>query len=202
MSLPVKDRLGYRNGRLLVVKELEPWTPSNEGGLWECLCDCGNTKAVRGHRLQNGRSCGCLGREQLAKHNQAKRNPRQSTINRQFKEHKSNATTRGLTPLSREEWERLVFQPCHYCGTTDIRKDNWIARHQFKSGKISSIEDYEVPINGVDRVDSSRGYELNNCVPCCGKCNKMKLDLSEAEFYAHIEKILAHRARELKAVGL
>jgi 5-methylcytosine-specific restriction endonuclease McrA len=28
--------------------------------------------------------------------------------------------------------------------------------------------------NGIDRLDSSIGYEISNCVPCCGYCNKSK----------------------------
>ncbi len=35
--------------------------------LWECLCDCGNTKIIRGFFLKNGetKSCGCLVINQL-----------------------------------------------------------------------------------------------------------------------------------------
>ncbi len=42
---------------------------------------------------------------------------------------------------------------------------------------------------GIDRVDSKHGYVLENCVPCCEMCNKMKLDHSSDEFYEQIIKI-------------
>ena len=50
---------GQRFDRLLVVKEVEDDKP---GAYWECLCDCGGSKVVRGTTLKHGkiRSCGCL----------------------------------------------------------------------------------------------------------------------------------------------
>jgi hypothetical protein len=45
---------------------------------WECLCDCGNTAHVSGHKLKTGKtlSCGCLAIERLkqrcTKHGQAR----------------------------------------------------------------------------------------------------------------------------------
>jgi hypothetical protein len=49
--------------------------------------------------------------------------------------------------------------------------------------------------NGIDRIDSSKGYVPGNVVPCCTVCNIMKLDHSHAGFIAHIEHILAHCGR-------
>ena len=43
--------------------------------------------------------------------------------------------------------------------------------------------------NGVDRVDNERGYSLENCVPCCKFCNRMKRDLGKKEFLEHIKNI-------------
>ncbi len=31
-------------------------------------------------------------------------------------------------------------------------------------------------VNGIDRVDSNRGYTKENTVPCCSVCNRMKMD--------------------------
>lgn len=42
---------------------------------------------------------------------------------------------------------------------------------------------------GIDRLDSSRGYTKLNSVSCCGRCNKMKLDSSEADFLAQVRRI-------------
>jgi hypothetical protein len=57
---------GQRFGRL-VVKRLDGFR--KRYFWWHCLCDCGNTKSVRGSRLVSGttRSCGCLQKELTSK---------------------------------------------------------------------------------------------------------------------------------------
>ncbi len=42
---------------------------------------------------------------------------------------------------------------------------------------------------GIDRVDNKIGYTMDNCVPCCSKCNVMKHILSKSDFFSHIQKI-------------
>lgn len=51
--------------------------------------------------------------------------------------------------LTQEETITLFKQNCHYC-------------------------DYNDGINGIDRIDSSKDYEISNVVPCCTYCNIMK----------------------------
>jgi len=53
--------------------------------------------------------------------------------------------------LTLEQFGDMVKKPCHYC--------NYI-----KEGEA----------NGIDRVDNDKGYHLDNCVACCGICNRMK----------------------------
>ena len=48
----------------------------------------------------------------------------------------------------------------------------------------------EIETIGIDRVDNSIGYNIDNCKPCCSVCNKMKMDLTETEFINKITKIL------------
>lgn len=52
--------VGERFGRLLVVRLFER---KSRYFLWECLCDCGNTKIVQGGHLGSTKSCGCLRKE-------------------------------------------------------------------------------------------------------------------------------------------
>lgn len=62
--------------------------------------------------------------------------------------------------------------------------------------KNMRIQDKNLPpfkCNGIDRINSNKGYEKDNCVSCCPICNRMKLDLSLEDFYAHIEKIYKKR---------
>ena len=64
--------INQRFGRLLVIKKVGK--DKHMGLLWECLCDCGNTKTVRGNNLRQGstKSCGCLFREVISKTNKGR----------------------------------------------------------------------------------------------------------------------------------
>jgi hypothetical protein len=57
------DLTGQRFGRLVVVGRES--TAYGGSVRWACICDCGQTKVVRGDHLRSGAttSCGCLKRE-------------------------------------------------------------------------------------------------------------------------------------------
>lgn len=43
---------------------------------------------------------------------------------------------------------------------------------------------------GIDRVDSSIGYIIENCVPCCKECNIMKNTKTVDEFITQCKRIV------------
>ena len=43
--------------------------------------------------------------------------------------------------------------------------------------------------NGIDRIDSSKGHTIDNCVTCCAQCNYMKNRYTKLEFIGKCEKI-------------
>ena len=59
MHFNAKNITGKRFGKLTATK---PVGSKNGSVLWECLCDCGNTKTARAVCLMQGetKSCGCL----------------------------------------------------------------------------------------------------------------------------------------------
>lgn len=64
--LIMKDITGRRFGRLVVVKfnRFVGEKPARRS-LWDCICDCGNSRTVQKANLANGHtsSCGCFARE-------------------------------------------------------------------------------------------------------------------------------------------
>ena len=42
---------------------------------------------------------------------------------------------------------------------------------------------------GIDRIDSSKDYTLDNCVSCCGMCNIMKNKFDIDEWFSKIGEI-------------
>ena len=69
-----------------------------------------------------------------------------------------------------EKFLELSQQDCHY----DASPPSNICKSKHNK------EDFIY--NGLDRIDSSKGYTLDNVVPCCAKCNRAKLDMSPEEF--------------------
>ena len=65
--------------------------------------------------------------------------------------------------LSEEHAISLLLGGCVYCGDTG---------------------------GGLDRVDSSKGYTIENTVSCCTTCNTMKMDMPLDNWLSHMAKIL------------
>lgn len=80
--------------------------------------------------------------------------------------------------LTLEEYASLICLPCHYCNN--------------KLGE---------PVKrscGLDRLDSSKGYEINNVVSCCGICNTIKNEhLSPEETKIAVAAILEYRNNKI-----
>lgn len=49
--------------------------------------------------------------------------------------------------------------------------------------KKKRLSDHVLKCNGIDRVDSSKGYTVENSVACCKYCNTAKNTMTESEFY-------------------
>jgi hypothetical protein len=174
------NMIGQRFGRLVVIEKAEKLKNSkNTYAHWSCQCDCGNIKVVSGNSLRNGSSisCGCLREERKL--------PKGiSAFHSIYNVYKSNAKNRNLTfDLEYMIFEKLINQNCFYCGSApcQIKKN--------KGGNGGYI------YNGIDRIDSSKGYTEDNVVTCCGECNKRKSDSPQREFYSWVDRVHTHSHR-------
>lgn len=104
-------------------------------------------------------------------------------INKIYKNYKESAATRGYSwELTDEQFLSLLQQSCFYCGNEPTQR---YVKYGRKNGKKLS----NTSINGIDRMDSSKGYCIDNCVPCCSTCNYMKQSFSQDYFFNQINKI-------------
>ena len=179
-----KDITGRKFGRLTVIGVVG----RHKGRVtWQCKCDCGReTEAVSSWLLSgNTKSCGCLQDEHRRRISQsgadANKVPKQQKgITTFYHGYKKQAIDRRLDfELSKEEFNAIVTQPCHYCGGRD---EKFVSTKEFGS----------IEVNGIDRVDSTIGYIPGNCVPCCKFCNYAKRSVSIDEFRERIIKIYNH----------
>lgn len=76
--------------------------------------------------------------------------------------------------LTYEDVEKIVFRNCFYCGTEPCQ----------------NRRSYPERYNGIDRIDSSKGYFINNCVTACFRCNSAKNNMTLMEFKNWIHRLL------------
>lgn len=73
--------------------------------------------------------------------------------------------------ISRKKYSELINKDCFYCG--------------------SKLSKFGV---GLDRIDNSKGYILENVKPCCGNCNKIRSDkLTSDEMKIAMEAVMNFR---------
>lgn len=79
--------------------------------------------------------------------------------------------------LTIDAFMEISKRDCYYCGQEPTPTKG----HRSWSTHILT--------NGLDRIDSSRGYLMDNVVPCCSTCNIAKSDKTQEDFYLWIRKV-------------
>jgi hypothetical protein len=174
MNKRQKNMIGVTFNKLTVIESAGrrlDWNGKPEQ--WRCICECGNERIVVTSKLQTGyvKSCGCTNSTRIKPNRfRAKR-----TV---FTRYKIQAEKRNLSfNLKFEDFLDLIQEKCYYC---DESPKN-LSGKGYKGGSFF--------YNGIDRINSALGYELENCVTCCKICNKAKDILSQDEFYKWIFKL-------------
>lgn len=154
---------------------------------WICRCSCGTEFEVAGQRLRAGTATRCL---RCAK--AADRRTGEGPFRKSYAQYKASAKLKGGEfPLSYEEFREFVTLPCEYCGSPPTR----VRRAYNRPSKRDPSLDDSAAMHGVDRIDSSKGYEVDNIVPCCYVCNGMKSDRTTDDFLSHVERIHEHQGQ-------
>jgi len=95
------------------------------------------------------------------------------SIKGRWQMYKSGAKKRGIEYLlTIQDVTNLWQQPCRYCGD-------------------------DIATVGIDRVDSSKAYSLDNVVPCCSRCNEMKMAETKEDWINQMKQILRHQGETL-----
>lgn len=132
-----------------------------------CTCTvCGRKFKVRNDNVVDSRvGCSkCLGQWRRKNFEEKYKDLLPKDIRHKYIHFKCNALNRGISfNLTQEEVRKLCESPCYYCG-----KERCL---------------------GIDRLDNSKNYTTENCVPCCGCCNRMKMDLTLPFFIEQIKRI-------------
>lgn len=162
----------------------------------ECL-DCNRIFTVKGANIRNGTSkrcteCGCGHGHDLQKGTiRTKRSAKESAEHYMFLQLRKSANPREIKwTLTEKETLSIIFNNCHYCASAPELKCYPLKHHKLSQKRT---EDAVIIRNGIDRIDSDKGYEINNVVPCCEQCNKSKLDQSITSFMDWLDRIARHQ---------
>jgi len=150
----------------------------------KCCCECGNEKWIRKDYIYNGKtqSCGCL-RKDLAIEKGKNQRTEDGYLNFLYGEKRRYAKFKNLNyEITFDEFSSLVQKECHYCGD----------KPKLHEGVSHNQVGIKIPINGIDRIDSSKGYSIENSVPCCSRCNSMKMSEPKDLFLKKIKEIYEH----------
>lgn len=138
------DLTGKRFGKLTVIKRAE--NAENGFSRWECQCDCGNKKIVRGNDLRSGsvKSCGCL---------------RKTPFNTKHRESGTKLYRKWISILRRCESPKCPYYK-NYGARGITVCDEWHDYLTFKKWveETQPSEDFT-----IDRIDNNKGYSPENC---------------------------------------
>lgn len=184
-----KKVIGNRYGKLVVLEDNKTYRNNRSTRILKCKCDCGKITNVNKSKVLQGitKSCGCL-QEKMRKElgQKRKKETGEASFNELYYCYIISAKRRNYEfNLTKEEFKNIITKPCIYCG-------NMLTQEKRTKGNNGVFK-----YTGIDRYDNNKGYILDNCVSCCGICNRLKSNLSIEEFEKHLEKII-ERKKEWK----
>ena len=157
-------------------------------GMWKCLCSCGKESAQPTTPLVQGRikSCGCKQFDVISENR--KKAKGHSGANNAYSQYRAGARRRKIEfAVTFDQFKEIVTKDCFYCGSVPSRVVICGNSPNAAAKKHSAFV-----CNGLDRIDSSLGYTLDNILPCCSTCNYAKQDLKQDYFMQWIARAYTH----------
>lgn len=177
---------GTRFGRLVIIKVFKKFASYYA----ETVCDCGTKKIVYLGNITQGRtkSCGCLNIENICMPKPDRCLQKgEASFNALYRKYSYKARKRKLDfSLTRQQFRTLITKDCFYCNK---QPSNILSRDTYNGDFI---------YNGIDRVNNTKGYTLENCVTCCFECNRAKGTLSYNQFIKLCQTITTNHLKRKK----
>lgn len=191
---PAKNLIGQKFGRLTVIsfEGMKVFWKDKRESYWKVKCECGQEKILRIGCLKRTQSCGCLldeFRKNILPNKTIQRNIKpwgDASKHCCYKNYINRSKKKQIDfEFTKEEFLELTQKQCYYCG----RLPNTTIKTSVGKRKRNGSFTY----NGLDRIDSDKGYTRNNTVTCCEICNKAKRDMSQQDFLTWINDLITYR---------
>jgi hypothetical protein len=169
--------VGQTFGAWTVIQRM-PNDPTMPHTQWLCRCSCGTERIIPATNLKQSNSLGCL---RCAQANRSAIHP----INVAFSHVKCNALKRRLSfNVTKEQVYEIMQQQNFKCALTGIELTLNCKDKYYKGCNAS-----------LDRIDSNRGYELNNVQWVYKPINNMKWKLPQDEFIRLCRLVVANSSQ-------
>lgn len=159
------DFTNKKYGRLTAIRVIGKTSQGRD--LWECLCDCGNITKVQSSYVTKTQSCGCLRTEMV----RTRCWKGYGEIGKKYYNNtKNGAIARNIefNITLKDMWEKFIEQNRLCIYTNKILT--------FSHSKL------EETTASLDRIDSTKGYIIDNIQWVHKIINRMKSDMSNEEF--------------------
>lgn len=180
------ELIGQKFNRLTIIDEFSLIKNNRSRRYLKCKCECGNIAITQKEKVFSGhtKSCGCI-KEKMRKtlgHRTKKIERGRASFNEIYGSYKRGAKNRNYEfNLTKEQFEEIITKPCIYCG--EEKRVHY--KKKYANGSFA--------YTGLDRYDNSKGYTIENVVPCCSTCNKIKHNMSIEEFETRLNKIATRK---------
>jgi len=113
-----------------------------------------------------------------------------SSFRRLYNSYRRRATKQRVEfTLTEKDFYELTSQPCYFCAAPPSRKADKRAKNPYI-------------YNGLDRLDSAKGYIPSNCCGCCWEHNDLKGRLPFTDFYRHsLAVVLSVSSKTARDIG-
>jgi hypothetical protein len=183
-GLPPTDLTGKKFGILTVRCYSRPGKSGDRSAIWWCDCECGGVKEVASHRLNRGMttSCGCRSSGGRTHH---KYEGGRYISKTRWGGIVHGASVRGIPlEVTLAEVEELLVKQGFRCALTGLLITLPESGKDIKRRTSTA---------SLDRIDSSKGYTLDN-VQWVHKCvNYMKGKMDEGEFVEMCKAVAKNR---------
>lgn len=185
MKTPKDIQVGDIIGTVLInKKQIEPYYSKTSMVFYGICQNCNSERKITSSHagtILRGRGGGC--------HCSRRRKETDPEYRWRYQSYHQAAQKRGLDfNISYDVFLDITKENCYYCNAEPEMRPTHSKRWEFK-----------FPMSGIDRMDSSRGYEVGNVVPCCSYCNQAKWDHDVKDFLEWIKRVYSHQYKENNA---
>lgn len=186
-----ETEVGKSYGYLKITEECPLSIDRYKYVIAKCICQAVFKCRLGNIKSGNTTSCGCKKAESAVKR---ARPCSEAAAWQCYKQYVTSAKRRHIQfELSFEEFVEMAKSDCRYCKSAPQQ----VLSLKYTKGKNIGKErlNGSFVYNGIDRVDNSLGYSKSNSVPCCGICNRAKLDKTPKEWSSWLLQVANNKEK-------